>query len=608
MSKLVSMPPVSPSGVREVRPRETRRPRLTRSGAKWGLGALIVVVFALFLLGNSRVSLWDRDEPRYAECSREMLQTGDWVVPHLLGEWRTQKPPFIYWCEGASMRVLGDGPFAARLPSVLAITLLLVMLAVVLYGFIGPARALATVFVLATNVLIVYDAKQCLTDSVLLLWITIAQLCLFAIYRGHASWPIVITFWVAQGLASLTKGPMGLMVSLATMVALAAMDYVPAPGSGAPSSFSRFFRALFLGPVAAARIWWRRLRPLAGFVILALIVAPWLILVHHRAPGFLSQMFHVFGAHVAEGTEQHGGPPGWHLIAIWGTFLPWSLFLPVALGLAWKHRRLPSVRFALATVLGTWVLVEAIRTKLPHYILPAFPALAFLTGDALVRCIRGQYRPLNHIAYRLAAVAFAIILLGLGAAPWLLALPKLALRPQPWAGLATWSVAAALCGIGVGWLLWTRRLLAGSVVMGLGTLALIAVLYGLYLPNARFLQLPVQIADCLKQHGATHPGDAVMIEYKEDSVPYYQGGTLRREADDRFLNKHPDPATWPSWMVIAEDAWQRAPAEARDQFTVVQTFRGLNYVSRIAGSNLVTVLVVRKRDNTPGLSAPDSFR
>src|SRR3954467_14766345 len=84
---------------------------------------LIVCAFAVYLAGNGRVSLWDRDEPRYAQTSRQMLQSGDWVVPKLLDEVREKKPVFIYWCQASAMRMLSPDEFAARLPSAIGVTL-----------------------------------------------------------------------------------------------------------------------------------------------------------------------------------------------------------------------------------------------------------------------------------------------------------------------------------------------------------------------------------------------------------------------------------------------------------------------------------------------------
>src|SRR5580704_7448665 len=97
------------------------------------LALLIVASGGLYLIGNGSVALWDRDEPRYAQTSRQMLQSGDWVVPHYLKLVRTAKPVFIYWCQASAMEVFGDTAFAARLPSVVATIALLILLSVVLW-------------------------------------------------------------------------------------------------------------------------------------------------------------------------------------------------------------------------------------------------------------------------------------------------------------------------------------------------------------------------------------------------------------------------------------------------------------------------------------------
>src|SRR5437899_4567587 len=90
---------------------------------------LMVVAAAVYLLGNDRVPLWDRDEPRNAQAARQMLTSGDWVVPHFLDKVRTAKPPFTAWCQAVAMSALGQNSFAARLPSAVAMTLTLIVLA-----------------------------------------------------------------------------------------------------------------------------------------------------------------------------------------------------------------------------------------------------------------------------------------------------------------------------------------------------------------------------------------------------------------------------------------------------------------------------------------------
>src|SRR5437870_12770010 len=96
------------------------------------LWVLIVAAACVYLIGNDRVPLWDRDEPRNAQAARRMLESGDWVVPRFLDKVRIAKPPFTYWCQAIAMSVFGGNAFAARLPSVAAMMLTLIVLAVVL--------------------------------------------------------------------------------------------------------------------------------------------------------------------------------------------------------------------------------------------------------------------------------------------------------------------------------------------------------------------------------------------------------------------------------------------------------------------------------------------
>src|SRR6185503_7010962 len=171
--------------------------------------------------------LWDRDEPRYAQTSKQILQSDppDWVVPRLLDKVRTAKPIFIYWCQAGSMWLLNStGEFAARLPSAVAMTITLIVLGITIGKVIGWQRALWTSLILGSSGLVIAAAKMCITDSVLLLWITIAQLCLFAVYRGNRLWSVTIVMWLAIGMGLLTKGPVVVGVQLTTMLVLASLD------------------------------------------------------------------------------------------------------------------------------------------------------------------------------------------------------------------------------------------------------------------------------------------------------------------------------------------------------------------------------------------------
>jgi hypothetical protein len=325
-----------------------------------------------------------------------------------------------------------------------------------------------------------------------------------------------------------------------------------------------------------AMAWWPRLQPLIGVPILAIVVGPWLVLVHRQAPGFVYELLHKAARHTATSMEGHGEPPGYHMLLIFGTFFPWSLLLPTAVALAWKNQRLATVRFAIAATAGPWLFMECVWTKLPFYILPAFPGLAFLTADALVRCIRGQCRDLKRPGFLVATAIWALVTLGLAGAPWLV---KLFRNPGqlPTVGMIGFSVVGAF---------YARA----AAVLGGGMAVMIAMLYTAILPNFRFLQLSERLAADLQQLGC-HGSNAqvAMIGYQEPSLAFYQGGGAR-EQEDAFLESSP-PALWPPWIVITSELWRRTPPDLRQGLVIRAVESGVNYSH--AGENQ-TVLILQK--------------
>jgi 4-amino-4-deoxy-L-arabinose transferase-like glycosyltransferase len=538
---------------------------------------LLLGASGLYLIGNGRVGLFDRDEPRYAQTSRQMAESDppDWIVPRYLDDVRTAKPILIYWCQAASMTLLGVGEFAARLPSSLAAVATLLLLGLAIAGRIGPRRALWTVLVLGTTLLFIAAAKLAITDALLLLFVTAAQLCLFSLYQGRGGWLATVGLWLSIGLAILTKGPVVLAVQLPTVIALVLLD--------------RFRPARPPGGWRASIAWLARTRPLAGIPIALAVAAPWFIAVHFSAPEFLrTSVGHDVLTRAVRALEGHRGPPGYYLLTIWPAFFPWSLLLVTAIALAIRHLRLAPVRFAVAAVVGPWLLFEIIATKLPHYLLPTFPALAFLTADAIVRCIRRQHDDLHRRAAVAATAVWALFVLALAALPWT------ALRWFPDAPLPA-MIAFSAVAIGYAMLVLVlfmrRRVAAACASIGMGIALCVAVMWWGYLPHAAFLWLPQRIAAALQAHGATGPGDVLMIDYKEDSLAFYQGGTIR-EADDDYLLATPPPR-WPPWIVITQKMLDAQPADVREQLEIVDRFRGLRYASRM---RIVEVVVVRRID------------
>ena len=588
-----------------------------------GLALLILAAAGVYLVGNGTVALWDRDEPRYAQTSRQMLASGDWVVPHYLDLVRTAKPALIYWCQATAMATIGSageaGNFAARLPSAVAVTALLVGMAVVLWRRVGPQRAAWTVTIFATSGLTIVAAKVCITDAVLLVWVTLAQGCLYAAWRGRATWAVVVTWAVAIGLAGLTKGPVVLGMQGMTLVVLGGLRLIdrrfrPAAavfeslgaagvgGDARPSSdvleYQRPADVADAGRTAG-RGW---LKGAVGMAIVVAVVLPWVLMVNARAvmpptatvgapatqESFIAHAIrHDVWDRMMTPLEQHAGPPGYYFASVWATFFPWSLLLPLAIGVGVNRRADPRSRFALAAVIGPWVMLECVRTKLPHYLLPAFPPLAYLTADALVRCLTGEKPDLLGRPFKVAVSVWAVVVAAVASTPWLAAPHTTALPVGPMVAL---SVGGVLFGAIAAGLIWRERLTAFAVALAVGTLGLVAIAYGLYLPRAEFLRVSPRVAAVLRARGVDRRGDCIMMDYMEPSLAWDQGGTIREAGDVGFGPKF--AARLPPWLVMTREVWERAPAELRGQFEIIADEFGLEYANR---GRWVHVLVVHRR-------------
>jgi 4-amino-4-deoxy-L-arabinose transferase-like glycosyltransferase len=324
-------------------------------------------------------------------------------------------------------------------------------------------------------------------------------------------------------------------------------------------------------------------------ILVLVVVGPWCYLVEKRCPGFLTAAFHKEVIDRSTNPQEgHSGPPGYYLLTIWAMFFPWSLLLPAALVTAWRNRRLPQVRFALAAVLGPWVMLELVRTKLPHYLLPAYPFLAFLTADLLVRVGRGRIKAIKERGFVRIVGVWAGIVVVVGLAPWI-ALKWFSFDRAELFGLTILSVLTAEYARNVYVAVRAGRPLVASGVMGVGMFVLVIVLHVGFLPAAGFLQVSRQTADILKANGATTAGDEIMIDYKEPSLAFYQGGTIREESRNDYLSSV-DPIFWPEWIVVTEDVWKKTPGEKQSLLEEVGSVEGWDY----AGKGVVEVKVMRR--------------
>jgi 4-amino-4-deoxy-L-arabinose transferase-like glycosyltransferase len=370
---------------------------------------LIALALTLNLAGNSRTSLWDRDEPRYATCTREMRASGDFIHPTFNGEPRYQKPVLIYWLMLIGTAIAGDNPFGARLISSLMGAASCVLTWVLGRRLLGPRVGFLAALMLTTAPLMVIESKLATTDATLGFLIVGCQFALWELGK-RASRPAAIAFWICAALATLTKGP----VCLAFIGASGLVSWI------------------FGGP----RVSWSRLEWKWGIPFFALITLPWYVAI-----GFVSQgefyreaMGFQILKRVATGIEEHGGFPGYYVVTSLLTLHPWSALLPAALLAAWaKRKNNPAMGFLLGWTIGPLILFECVRTKLVHYYLPAVPACAMLAAWLVLKVSAAEMNlrrwPLGRVSLGLltgVAIALTVALLaGVVVFPWSLRGPCL---------------------------------------------------------------------------------------------------------------------------------------------------------------------------------------
>ena len=325
--------------------------------------AILLFSLALLLCGNWILPLTDRDEARFGEASREMRQRGDYVVPWFNGSWRFDKPVLIYWCQSASYRVFGDNPFAARLPSALftaATALLLVRWGRKLTGDNKTSLLAGAMFVACLHVAVI--GRVATADMAMVFFFALSVWSGWELTRPEQSrrkifWWI---FYVSLALGFLAKGPEAWFPLIGIILGRALRK----------NSFR-----LPLG------------QTLVGIVVTVGLSCLWGIPALAQTNG---AYFNVgIGEHVVNRTvnvnDSHGlaGALGFlatlpvYFLTFFASFFPWSTRVPSALRRWWPARKVDDAGWYLlvqaAVVFGVFSLV---RTKLPHYTMPAFPLLA----------------------------------------------------------------------------------------------------------------------------------------------------------------------------------------------------------------------------------------
>jgi 4-amino-4-deoxy-L-arabinose transferase-like glycosyltransferase len=431
----------------------------------------------------------DRDESRFAQATKQMTETGDYLRIMNGTEPRNKKPIGIYWLQAPE--VLAAGPhlqnpiWPYRIPSVLGG--LAAVLAVFEAGLLLTASPNAAAFagaMMAGALILAVETHIAKTDAALLGATTIAMAVLARAWLGAAvtRWQAAL-FWLAAAAGILLKGPITPMVLCLTILALCLWE-------------------------RRAR-WLLALRPAWGAPLMLAAILPWFIAIGFATHGafFAQAVGGDLGRKLAGGAEAHGGFPGLHLLLLPLLAFPSTIPVLAAFPAAWADRRDRATQFLLAWIMPSWLVFEAVPTKLPHYTLPLYPALFLLAA---------RFWPVRQGATALwigrIALLVAAALIGIGA----LSLPVF-LHAAWWLGLP----ACAACLL-VAWLSWRRRPILALAVSPL----LYAAILAIELPHIPALWIAPRIEAVLRSgwHGWNSLGDGVVVAgYAEPSLMFAIG-------------------------------------------------------------------------------------
>lgn len=388
---------------------------------------LLLVTALLYLPGTQAIPLMDRDEPRFAHATMEMMQRGEWFIPYFNGEYRFDKPPLTYWWMRLHYNLLGFHELAARLHSIVASWLVALVVFRMAGRIWGQGAGWWASMGWLTSLQVLVHGRLCVADMPMVLSVTLMMSALMELLlaenaparRFNAAW---WTLWLAAGAGFLAKGPVALLVpALAVALWRLVLWRKPAP--------------------------WARLQVGPGFLLALVMVAAWGIPALLQTKGLFWQVG--MGEHVVKrGTQAFNGRvvlPFYYFGTAFLSLLPWIAFLPVV----WRQVRqnwTATTSLVCAWFAAPYLVFLLYATQLPHYVMPGFPGFFLLLGMALGARTAGSSLSLGRFGWGYLSL---MVLVGLVAAAiaWLSPLV-----PSPEFRIVITSGAVllvALCGLAI---------------------------------------------------------------------------------------------------------------------------------------------------------------
>ncbi|PHQ78570.1 MAG: hypothetical protein COB66_08635 [Coxiella sp. (in: Bacteria)] len=465
---------------------------------------LILLCLWLFLPGVTSIPAFDRDESRFVQASKQMIETHNYQKINFQGAPRHLKPPGIYWLQAASTQQLGHGSldkvWTYRIPSVIGGLLAVLLLYGLFNSALGREHAFLAAGVLSSTLLLVLESHMGTTDAMLLACMVLMQGGLwrvFAAYKksGRAPWYWAGVFWLGMAAGLFIKGTspfIGLLTVVGICIAERSMAFI------------------------------KQLRILSGLAGVVLISLAWIIpfsQVGHS--NFLWDMLtkdalpKVFGS-----AQGHGAPPGYFLLLLPLMFWPCSVLLFRGFTLAWQERKQPLNRFLFAWIIPCWIFIALIHTKLPEYALPLYPALALITARLCLNKveIKGRLKTADVI-YRSIWLCLTLVLA--------VAFPLMSYLLLKHFSISSIVIGVSILGLGVVlFKLSSLRFYRSCILLSLiGGVFIYGFIYQFYLEAMQPMWLTPKVEAVIKQQAipisAANP--LFVSDYNEPSLVFYLG-------------------------------------------------------------------------------------
>ncbi|MBI3700496.1 MAG: glycosyltransferase family 39 protein [Afipia sp.] len=467
---------------------------------------LMLCALMFFLPGFFNIPPVDRDEARFAQATKQMVENKDFVDIRFQDEVRYKKPVGIYWLQAAAVETVSKlglpnaqiRIWLYRVPSLIGAIGAVLLTYWTALGFVTRRGALLAGLIMCSSILLGVEARLAKTDAMLLLTTTAVMGAMARVYlqwqRGdnaaHPPWTLPAIFWTGMAGGILLKGPLILMFVALTVVTLAILDR------------------------SVAWLW--RLRPLWGLMWMLVLVLPWFVAIFLKSGEsfFENSLGGDMLNKIASPMESHGAPPGLYFVLFWVTFWPGSALAGMAVPAVWRARREPGAQFLLAWVLPAWIVFELVITKLPHYVLPLYPAIAILIVGALER------RVLSQTPWIARGAAWWFVLPLVAAIGAIIVAIAMLHQPQ----FPAWPFAAGAMIFGLfAWWLFDNQRGEHSLLNAVAAAWFLAVcIYGAVIPSLSPLFPSVQIARSLRSVECVKPV-AAAAGFQEPSLVFMVG-------------------------------------------------------------------------------------